>query len=83
VANGDGLEADKGEEARLLGGALDGGRVAPDGIWPVEDNDVDPCAGGGAEGEEGRPDEGVIARAHVGEVDEEEVDGGEVLGRGR
>ena len=77
---GIGLEPDEGAVLARLPAPLEARQVAAERVGTVEDEHADPGARARADGEHGGPDEGVVARADVLQVDDEQVEAGEVLG---
>ncbi len=78
MANGNRVETDEREKLFLGQVPLDD--LPTERIRPIEDDDGDPARGTGLHHERRRPDEGVIAAAHVGKVRDDGIEIGEVLG---
>ena len=75
----DRLEAHEREEPGGLRPTLDQARIGPDRVGPIEHDDPHPRAHARARREERGPDEGVVARPDVLQIDDEAVDAREVL----
>jgi hypothetical protein len=70
VAHGEGEQTNEGAVGGVVAGAFDG---VADGVGPVEDEDGDAVASGGAEAVGEGPDEGVDAAADIHDIEDEEV----------
>ena len=79
VADGERLESDERQEAFALRRALERSRVAGNRIRAIEDDGVNARVARRARRKQRRPDVRVVSRAHVREVDDQEVDLREVL----
>ncbi len=73
------LEAHEREEAGLLRRAFERRRIPGDGVRTIEDHGVDAALGRGARGEQRGPDVGVIASSDIAQIDDQELELGELL----
>jgi hypothetical protein len=80
VPDRQGLEPDERQVPFVLGCSLERRGITRDRIRAIEDHGVDAGFTRGARGEQRRPHVRVVARAHVREIDHQEIDLREVLG---